>query len=587
MLCHFQHHLQSTQTLCIREDLTTIRFLDFWQDVTAQMAAIQRLADGIQLSSTQAGETIQSGKGFSGETQPGQTGPGQIWALWQPDSYDFLVLLLAAVLAKKQIMIVPNRVRELERQLAAQGIYFLSRQPAVMEHAAQSLQLDDAVLNQARIYFYTSGSTGQPKKIPRTFRQLLNEIQGLEQYFQLQPAAVAVATVSHQHIYGLLFKLLWPLACGRSFYNPQLVFPEDVVQAQRQLKQIQLLNYVISSPALLKRWTQDVSLQDCLMVYCSGGQLDSGVRPLLNRPITEVLGSSETGGIAYRQQDEALWLPFADVEVQVGPQQELTVRSSHAFSEEWICTGDRAEMQEAHVQSPFRLLGRLDRIVKLEEKRLSLDVIEQEIQSLPEVQQCHVLILQHANRQLLACVAVLTDAAQQLLIQQGKPALLAALKVQLTAKLEGIATPRQWRFLSQLPQNTQSKLNKNDIQALFQSLLLPVVLKQQQDSEQTVLELEFPAEMACFKGHFPGYPIYPGVGQVGFIQHFARECWSELAWCSGYEQLKFQELIRPYTVVQLKLQRKQHKVHFEMYAADKRLASGRLLFALKDQGEDA
>ncbi|WP_346731790.1 hypothetical protein [Acinetobacter baumannii] len=69
-----------------------------------------------------------------------------------------------------------------------------------------------------------------------------------------------------------------------------MAFPEDVVQAQKQLETMGLSNYLISSPALLKRWTTDVVLQHCQMVFSSGGKLESDVRPLLNRPIIEVLG---------------------------------------------------------------------------------------------------------------------------------------------------------------------------------------------------------------------------------------------------------------------------------------------------------
>ncbi len=45
-----------------------------------------------------------------------------------------------------------------------------------------------------------------------------------------------------------------------------------------------------------------------------------------------------------------------------------------------------------------------------------------------------------------------------------------------------------------------------------------------------------------------------------------------------FEQLKFQDLIKPFMVLQLKLTRKLHKVSFELTHADQTLASGRLLF---------
>ena len=242
MLCHFQSHLHSLKALCIQPDLNQIRFQDFWQDVIQQSHAIESLSQ-------------------------------QSWALWEPDSYQFLVLLFAALLAKKQVLLPPNRVSDLEKELAEQNIYFLQRQSvSLAQNQNIELNLDDAFLHQAKIYFYTSGSTGQPKKIPRSLRQLLNEVQGLDASFHLPEQSIAIATVSHQHIYGLLFKLLWPLASGRCFYQTQLAFPEDVADIQKKLTALKLQNYVISSPALLKRWTLDVLLQDCLTVYSSGGK---------------------------------------------------------------------------------------------------------------------------------------------------------------------------------------------------------------------------------------------------------------------------------------------------------------------------
>ena len=559
MLCHFQTYIHSTKILCIKEDLSPILFTDFWKDVCSQANQICTLN-------------------------------GHEWALWENDSYEFLVLLFAGLLANKRIVIAPNRVKDLELDFADQGIYFLSRQEEQVlkgKYVPNELNFNDDFLNQSHVYFYTSGSTGQPKKIPRTLRQLLNEVVGLHESLNLPEVAIGIATVSHQHIYGLLFKLLLPLASGRSFYNSQVVFPEDVVNAQKKLSILKIQSYVISSPALLKRWTNDVLLQDCFSVYSSGGKLDSGIRPLINSSITEVLGSSETGGIAHRHEDEAFWVPFSNVDIRVTEHEELAVKTNHAFQEDWILTGDRAQaVQTENLKSPFRLLGRLDRIVKLEEKRLSLDAIEQKILTLNEVEQCHVTLIEHEHRQILACVAVLTVQARQQLLDSSKTTLVSKLKGILKEKLETIAIPRQWRFLTQLPQNAQSKLNKNDMKLMFETMLYPVVLGQSVKDEAHVFNLEFPPELECFKGHFPDYPIYPGVGQIAFIQHYAKQIWADLAWCSGYEQIKFQDLIRPYSILELRLHRQKNKVHFEMLIEDKVIASGRLLFEIMKHSEN-
>ncbi|MFT4020478.1 MAG: AMP-binding protein [Acinetobacter sp.] len=545
-------YLHSPATLCMGADLQQISFSSFWQDVAEQAQQFQQL-------------------------------PQQQWALWQTDSYEFLVLFFAILVAEKTLILPPNRVVALEKQLQAEDIYFAERQPIHVFQSVKMTTLSQPFFENSQIVFFTSGSTGQPKKIPRSLQQLMYEVVGLNDSFHLPQKIMAIATVSHQHIYGLLFKLLWPLTTGRSFYRDQVQYPEMVVQIQQCLANCGFPNVLIASPALLKRWTIDIPLLHCEMVYSSGGKLESGVRTQINVPITEIFGSSETGGIAYRDEDDALWTPFADVEVHLDDNQQLMMRSPHAAELQWMLTGDRAEFSEPMTtKSQFRLLGRVDRIVKLEEKRISLDQVEQQLLTLGEIEQAHVMLIQHGQRQLLACVAVLSEKSRQQLQQTGKLSIISKLKQQLELSLERLAIPRQWRFLTQLPLNSQSKLNHHDIQLLFADMIFPVVLQQQVSNKQLQLLLEFPAELQCFKGHFPEHPIFAGVGQIGFVQHFARQYWADLKACSGYEQLKFQDLIRPYSVLQLQLKRAEHKVHFELRHAEKMIASGRLLFRFED-----
>lgn len=548
MFCHFKNYLNSPRILCVKADLSGVSFQKFWQDVAQQAACIKQT-------------------------------PAPVWALWEQDSYTFLVLFFAALSAGKKLLLPPHRIRDLEQELAQQQIYFLSRAEPQPDIEPIEINIDDQFLKDAEVCFYTSGSTGQAKKIPRNLMQLFNEVAGLEASFKLAEQSIALATVSHQHIYGLLFKLLWPLASGRSFYQLQLAFPEDVVDAQQNIAHLNIPNYVVSSPALLKRWTADVVLKDCINVYSSGGKLDFGIRPQLNRPIIEVLGSSETGGIAHRQQDEAAWTPFQNVEIKSSEQDELAVRSNHACDQDWILTGDRVKVLDSrNVQSAFELLGRLDRIVKLEEKRLSLDAIEQVLMSLTEIEQCHALLIQKENRQILAVVVKLSTQARQYLIGLGKAHFVQGLKTQLADKLEALAIPRQWRFLTEMPQNAQSKLNKHYLASLFAPLYVPVVLSQYFEQDKMQARLEICPELECFKGHFPKHPIYPGVGQIGFIQHFAKQYWADLKWCCGFEQLKFKDLIRPYDQLEMTLTRKADKVIFELTKMQKIVASGRLVF---------
>ncbi|MCG2916422.1 hypothetical protein, partial [Escherichia coli] len=51
-----------------------------------------------------------------------------VWALWEQDSYDFLVLFFAALQARKHLRLPPHKVAQLEQQFKAESIYFFSRQ---------------------------------------------------------------------------------------------------------------------------------------------------------------------------------------------------------------------------------------------------------------------------------------------------------------------------------------------------------------------------------------------------------------------------------------------------------------------------
>ena len=139
----------------------------------------------------------------------------------------------------------------------------------------------------------------------------------LEQTFaeQLGPANI-MSTVTHQHIYGLLFTVLWPLAARRPVTLPLVDYPE---QLQQILAKANCQRYaLISSPAHLQRLDNLPQLakysHSLATVFSSGGPLPNSVpedfaEHELNAPI-EVYGSTETGGIGWRRRNRALMKTF-------------------------------------------------------------------------------------------------------------------------------------------------------------------------------------------------------------------------------------------------------------------------------------
>ncbi|MFX5622702.1 acyl-CoA synthetase, partial [Acinetobacter baumannii] len=68
---------------------------------------------------------------------------------------------------------------------------------------------------------------------------------------------------------------------------------------------------------------------------------------------------------------------------------------------DWWRTQDRVE---ALADGRFRLLGRADRIVKIEERRVSLDALERALREDTEVDDVRVLVLPGHREQLAAVV---------------------------------------------------------------------------------------------------------------------------------------------------------------------------------------
>ncbi|MHA2829317.1 AMP-binding protein [Vibrio harveyi] len=321
-------------------------------------------------------------------------------------------------------------------------------------------------LANINVTLFTSGSSGKPKAIRKTLKQLDVEVAILDGLWgdKLERSHIE-STVSHQHIYGLLFRVLWPLCSGRPFAAHNLEFPEQIVHFASTETTL------ISSPALLKRLTEEHQPSALRCVFSSGGPLANDAanhsQQLFGDYPLEVFGSTETGGIAYRQQLSATqpWTLFPGVEAALNHENCLKLRSPHIDENAWYQTADECYF---HDSISFELRGRTDRIVKVEEKRVSLVEVEKRLEQLPWVKESAVIPMEDAGRLSLFAVIVLTNEGDQTLQELGKGKFWLALRKALRSWLEPIAIPRKFRVLDEIPLNSQGKRQIAEIEKLFQ-----------------------------------------------------------------------------------------------------------------------
>jgi len=408
------------------------------------------------------------------------------------------------------------------------------------------------------VVVFTSGSSGTPVAIPKQFWQLDREVQALHAAWGERVGTLPVmASVSHQHFYGLPFKLFWSICRGAPFLGEQLTYPEEVTRGARWEPGVW-----VASPALLRRLPPQLSWgrvgESVRLVLSAGGPLPLEAarqcEALLGRPVVEIYGSSETGTIGWRTQSgpETPWQPLSEVVVgQSATGGLLTVRSPWLPTQEAWESADRGEVAS---DGTFHLRGRADRIVKIGEKRVSLTALERALMASPWVEEARALVLPDNH---VAAVAILRPAGHAILREAGKRALVKRLRAWMRPRAELAALPRRFRFVEEFPCNAMGKVLAGALEALFTvsetPACLPQVLDERRVGEQVVLRLAIPSDLPCFPGHFPGVPILPGVVQVEWAAALAQRLFPPPSDFQCLEQLKFRKVIRPRTEVTLTL----------------------------------
>lgn len=513
--------------------------------------------------------------------------PAKHWAVFHSHAYPTLVALLALWQTGRSAWLPGNNLPATETALAhhCQGLLGEWQTPTALPNGS-SFALG-ATSPEAELVIFTSGSSGEPKAIHKQYRQLLNELDTLEQAFgqRLTADTVFAGTVSHQHIYGLLFRLLWPLASGRPLVSEQLQDPLSLLtRAQSQP------TVWVASPAHLKRLRHDLPWHNTpplQAIFSSGGPLPRDIALQMAQqhlqPVTEVYGSSETGGIAWRcQQPEGnSWTPLPGIRLQT-EHNRTTLSSPHLPDDQPYTLDDQID---AELDGRFQLGPRKDSIVKIEGKRLSLNTLRSALNSTEWVAEAEVIELPD---QRLGAIVVLTAAGNRALAEQGRRVLSQTLRAHLAPHVDAVGLPRRWRFVGRLPETPQGKRPLAQLQALFTSSqsLLPEPLppeQQQEPAENTVtLTLPIAHDLPWFSGHFAQQGVLPGVVQIDWAEGFARQYFPLPTTLSHLEVIKFNSLITPGNPVQLHLEWKPDsgKLRFAFCSLNDGSphSSGRLVF---------
>jgi acyl-coenzyme A synthetase/AMP-(fatty) acid ligase len=429
---------------------------------------------------------------------------------------------------------------------------------------------------------YTSGTESAMKRCAKSEAQLLAEACVLAEAFGAAPAARLVATVQPSHIYGLLFSVLVPLVSGGAFLRETPFHAETIAGRVKTYGARTLVTVPAHLRGLCRVGTD--SLASLTRVFSSTAplraEISKGFLDSHQTAVTEILGSTETGGIAWRERPRsAAWQPLPGVEVDVDDEGFLWVRSPFSAGPEAVRTADLAKPEP---DGSFAHLGRSDGIVKIGGQRVSLPAVEQWLCEQPGVDDAALAAVQTPGLrdvQLLAAV-VAPDWT------------VPRLREAMAARFEASALPRRILLIDRLPREDNGKLPRRRVLQLFELNADGKPIRWDLDwgkgakrvDEGRVsrrVSVHIPDTYGAFEGHFPGYPILAAAFQLNeLVLPRIRAERPDLGAVRGVRRLKFLGRIVPDDLLELELNWTdgEQTVDFALLRRDKVCSGGRILF---------
>ena len=426
----------------------------------------------------------------------------------------------------------------------------------------ENYDFPDINVNNIFINFFTSGSTGSPKTITQSLYNIMFEAKDLGDEFKLNDKNMTVlSTTTLSHRYGLVSHLMFPIMHKLKICTKNITYPDNVdVENSILIATPSFLNSVYKYNIPFKITPK--------YIFSAGSKLDNKIFEQLEKisNVIEIYGSSETGDIAYRtHHDENLKL-FSNVDIKIN-EDNVEVISDYIYKR-FAIINDKIEMNNDEII----IKNRTDRLFKIYEKRVSAEELENKLKTHNFVEDCYITKVEDK----LVCLCAINKDGQKYLLDNNVAILTKLMKQHLLNYSEII--PQKWKFIDEIPRTYMGKINKNLITHIFNiNLSLPVILDRKVTKDSITYKILFYKNCNFFNGHFPKFKLVPGVVQLYLAKEFANAHFNLTLGEGQWKRIKFSNIIKPDSIVNLRLEKNEKNVSYEFYSDEKKYASGTFL----------
>lgn len=304
--------------------------------------------------------------------------------------------------------------------------------------------------------FFTSGTTGMPTGALKTAHNIETDLQDLAAIFKEFQAKEVIATVPFIHIYGFLVGFLLPQKLGIDLVFKEHFLPYDLLEIAQKG------SVVVTTPLYIKsllKLDETKDLKETLFISSTGALTCEAAREFIekfNTNLIQIFGSTETGSIAYKKQDDELWKPFKGVEISLDEQGLLGIKSPYVSS--ILLQNSELKATHAEIQSfdyatiensMFRLVGRDTHIIKVAGKRYSTLQIEEILEQLDGVKKV-IVYVEHKKNEL-------KDEVLKIFLEGSKVFLAKEIKAVLKQNFASINIPLELIMVEKIPMSAMGK----------------------------------------------------------------------------------------------------------------------------------
>ena len=386
------------------------------------------------------------------------------------DRYHFTVGFAAAMLRRQINLLPPNHTPDVIGQLRRRysGLYCLTDAASAFQpldtvfypRSAGGMQPAPPVpaipAAQTAAIVFTSGSTGEPAAIPKSWRALvmsaMAEIDRLR--LRTKPGMVIVGTVPPQHMYGLESTVLMAIQGGLVLHAGRPFYTADILAELQALPRPRAL---VTTPVHLRALlAEPAEVPPVDLVLCATAPLPRRMaveaEARFAAPLHEIYGCTEAGQVASRRSVESSeWQTLQGLMLRQD-EKGTWVKGGHVEQE--VLLGDVIELLDGNA---FLLHGRTADLVNIAGKRTSLAHLDFQLHSIAGVRDGVFIMPEEGAEKVTRLMAFVVAPGLT------SETVMHALRLRIDAAF----MPRPLCFVESLPRNTTGKLPRQALNRML------------------------------------------------------------------------------------------------------------------------